>query len=38
MRKAKILDYYKTFGECAKNDPKKAIYVPSLCLKIGIKG
>jgi len=38
MRKAKILDYYNTFGEWSKNDPTKAIYVPSLCLIIkGIK-
>lgn len=37
MGKAKILDYYKRFGEWAKNDFKKAIYVLSFCLKIGTK-
>ena len=34
MGKAKIRDYYKTFGEWAKNDSKKAIYVlPAIVFK-----
>lgn len=38
MGKAKIRDYYKTFGEGAKNDSKKLFtFSLPMCLKIGIK-